>query len=76
MRIIKYTLCKPEESKEKVRMCVNLYVEEEFSLMGKILVNYIDFGFQVILIDGGAPFSFSGLDWLKQYLAHFILNMK
>ena len=69
LKILVDTLGKGGESKEKAPMKVNLCEEEEFSLTGEILVNYTDYGGQVMIVDSGAPVSLCGQDWLKQYLA-------
>ena len=52
-------LCKAEDIK----------IDEEF------VVNYTDFGKQIIIVDSGSPVSLARKEWLVQYLNEFDLEI-
>ena len=54
----------------KVNLC-----KEGFSLSEELLVNYIDLGRQMMILDIGAPLSMAGVLWIMQYLREFDLTI-
>ena len=50
--------------------------EDGFEMMEEILVNYTDLGWQMMIVDSGAPVSLAGSTWLDQYLKEFGLTVE
>ena len=55
---------------------MNLCDGRDFRVTEEFLINYMDIGRQVTILDLGAPVSLKGIQWLKQYLGEFDLTIE